>query len=388
MAKYKYSCTGHISIEGFGRYLEEECTMSRRNINLFSEELKERFDFPYVTLTNSGSSANLAAAMLLAEKVKCAGLPLTAVVSAFTFPTTIDSLLMAGFAIRVEDVDPGEFNISFSKLEELKQVPSVVAVTHFLGFPCAIEKITEYVHGYGGFVLQDACETLGMELDGRPIHEYGDVTTLSFYHPHHMSSYGGGAVITLNQADYIIADSVVHWGRACKCHIAENMCCVPQGPAHQFTYERVGANLEISELNACFGRWQLRNYNENEESRKANYECLYQLCRHNRNLRIWKAPDIRTSAFVFPVQLINGWTISDAFKILSEKQIEIRTLMGGVCNEQQAFRGILNRDILENAHRMAETTFFVGIHQTLKKGNIQHVGAELAELGKRTSVRS
>ena len=81
------------------------------------------------------------------------------------------------------------------------------------------------------------------------------------------------------------------------------------------------------------------------------------------------------------MQLVNGWTISDAFKIMSEKQIEIRTLMGGVCNEQQAFQGILNGDILENAHRMAETTFFVGIHQTLKKESIQHVGAELAELG-------
>jgi len=109
---------------------------------------------------------------------------------------------------------------------------------------------------------------------------------------------------------------------------------------------------------------------------------FYQLCRHNRNLRIWEAPDTRTSAFVFPVQLVNGWTISDAFKILSEKQIEIRTLMGGVCNEQQAFRGILNGEILENAHRMAETTFFVGIHQTLQKESIQHVGAELAEIGK------
>ena len=97
LVKYKYPCTGHISIEGFGKYLEEECTTSRRNIKMFSEELKERFDFPYVTLTNSGSSANLAAAMLLAEKVNRASLPLTAVVSAFTFPTTIDSLLMAGF---------------------------------------------------------------------------------------------------------------------------------------------------------------------------------------------------------------------------------------------------------------------------------------------------
>lgn len=219
MARYKYPCTGHITMDGFGRYLEEECVESRRNLNLFAKELRDRFSFPYVTLTNSGSSVNLAAALALAEKVRVAGMPLTAAVSAFSFPTTIDSLIMAGFTVTVVDVEPGEFNISFGKLSGMEPVPSVAAVTHFLGFPCAIREISEYVHSYGGFVLQDACETLGMEVSGRPVHIFGDITTLSFYHPHHMSSYGGGAVITINQEDYIIVDSAVHWGRACKCHI-------------------------------------------------------------------------------------------------------------------------------------------------------------------------
>ena len=381
MAKYKYPCTGHISIKGFGRYLEEESTGSRRNLRLFAKELSDRFGFPYVTLTNSGSSANLAAALVLADKVINAGLPLTAAVSAFSFPTTIDSLLMAGFTVRAVDVDPGEFNLSVDCLKALDPAPSVAAVTHFLGFPCAIEEIAAYVHGYGGFVLQDACETLGMEVAGRPVHEFGDITTLSFYHPHHMSSYGGGAVITLNRDDYIMADSVVHWGRACKCHIDEDLCNVPEGPAHQFTYERVGANLEMSELNACFGRWQFTNYEEIEEIRREHYKSLLDLCSQNKNLKVWKAPETNASAFVFPVRLMNGWTIEDAYKILREKQIEIRTLMGGVCNEQEAFRSLLNQNCLENAHEMAKETFFVGIHQTLKREAVQYVGQQLALIG-------
>ena len=381
MARYKYPCTGHITMDGFGRYLEEECVESRRNLNLFAKELRDRFSFPYVTLTNSGSSANLAAALALAEKVRAAGMPLTAAVSAFSFPTTIDSLIMAGFTVTVVDVEPGEFNISFGKLSGMEPVPSVAAVTHFLGFPCAIREISEYVHSYGGFVLQDACETLGMEVSGRPVHIFGDITTLSFYHPHHMSSYGGGAVITLNREDYIMVDSAVHWGRACKCHIDGQLCNVPKGPAHQFTYERIGANLEMSELNACFGRWQFRDYEEMEKIRLDHYQYLYALCSSNPNLRVWRAPDVKTSAFVYPVQMVNGWTIYDAYEVLSRKGIEIRTLMGGVCNEQAAFRKLLNQELLENAHKMAEETFFVGIHQTLTREQVRYVGEQLSILG-------
>ena len=381
MARYNYPCTGHIKMDGFGRYLEEECGESRRNLKLFAAELSERFSFPYITLTNSGSSANLAAALVLAEKVRAAGMPMTAVVSAFSFPTTIDALLMAGFKVTAVDVDYGEFNISFGKIREMFPVPSVAAVTHFLGFPCEIRAISEYMHSYGGFVLQDACETLGMEVSGDPIYTFGDITTLSFYHPHHMSSYGGGAVITINQEDYIMADSAVHWGRACKCHIDEQLCNVPKGPAHQFTYERIGANLEMSELNACFGRWQFRDYEVMEKIRLDYYQYLYALCSSNPNLRVWRAPDVKTSAFVFPVQMVNGWTIYDAYEVLSRKGIEIRTLMGGVCNEQAAFRKLLNQELLENAHKMAEETFFVGIHQTLTREQVRYVGEQLSILG-------
>ena len=381
MARYHYPCTGHIKMDGFGRYLEEECNESRRNLKLFAGELSERFSFPYVTLTNSGSSANLAAALVLAEKVRAAGMPMTAVVSAFSFPTTIDALLMAGFKVTAVDVGYGEFNISFGKLRGMVPAPSVAAVTHFLGFPCEIREISEYVHSYGGFVLQDACETLGMEVSGEPIHTFGDITTLSFYHPHHMSSYGGGAVITINQEDYIMADSAVHWGRACKCHIDEQLCNVPKGPAHQFTYERIGANLEMSELNACFGRWQFRDYEEMEKIRLDYYQYLYALCSSNPNLRVWRAPDVKTSAFVFPVQMVNGWTIYDAYEVRSRKGIEIRTLMGGVCNEQAAFRKLLNQELLENAHKMAEETFFVGIHQTLTREQVRYIGEQLSILG-------
>lgn len=380
--KFRYPCTRHIEMTGFGNYLEAEAKASRYNITRFSEELKERFRVPYITLVNSGSSANLVAALALAEKVKQAGLPMTAAVSAFTFPTTISSLILAGFELCIVDVEEGGFNISveaLQKLDEQSNLPSVVAATHFLGFPFEAEKIAQLVHKHGGFLLQDGCETLGMELDQVPVFQYGDITTWSFYHPHHMSSYGGGAVITLNQEDYLLVDSVAHWGRSCKCHVDKNLCTVPEGPAHNFTYERIGVNVEMSELNACFGRWIFRSWDEIEEKRQKNYQILYDALKDSRVMKVWAAPVINSSAFVFPIQLTDGRTILDAYQVLSKVGVEIRTLMGGVSNEQEAFVEILGDALQPNAHHMANTTFFVGIHQTLPEEDVRKVAEILKE---------
>ena len=382
MTSYRYPCTGYIDLKGFGQFLEDETRSPRYNINAFTNELKERFQAPFLTLVNSGSSANLVAALVLAEKIRKAGLPMTAAVSAFTFPTTISSLALAGFEIRIVDTEEGGFNISLKALEEMERenaLPTVVAATHFLGFPMKVREIADLVHRHGGFLLQDGCETLHMETDGALAFEYGDIFTWSFYHPHHLSAYGGGGIITLNQDDYLLVDSTAHWGRSCKCHVDHALCQVPEGPAHQFTYERLGVNVEISELNACFGRWQLRRWDEFEEKRLRNYQILYDELRDADHLRVWKTPNVNGSAFVFPVQLTDGRTIDDAYRILVAEGVEIRTLMGGVSNEQQAFVSLLGSEVQPHAHEMAKTTFFVGIHQTLPEEDVRTVAKKLKE---------
>lgn len=362
--KYKYPCTGKVETTGFGAYLEKNLKDPRRNIAKFGQELRQMYGIPYISLVNSGSSANLVAAMSMAEKIKGKGGKLTAAVSAFTFPTTISALIMSGFDVIFVDTEEGGFNLNAENLHELPDKPSLIVPTHFLGFPCAIEDIRRFADKNGCYVLQDGCESLNMQIEGKLAFEYGDICTWSFYHPHHLSSYGGGAVITLNETDFTLCDSIIHWGRLCTCHIAPEKCTAPSGPAHQFTYARMGVNVEISELNACFGRWQLQRFASDEIIRKQHYTTLYNGLKDNPNLKLYPHPDISGSLFVFPITLKNGWNVDEAWKVLSAEQLEIRTLMGGVSNEQLAFSHLSGQSC-RNAHAMAESTFFVGIHQTL-----------------------
>ena len=384
--QYKYPCTRNIGLKGFGSFLEEEAGAPRRNLGLFAKEFANLVSAPgddiskHLVLVNSGSSANLVAALAMADRCRREHRPLTAVVSAFTFPTTISSLLMAGFSVRLADVEEDGFNLSIESLRKEKEIPSLVAITHFLGFPANMKAFMEYKAATGCLILQDACETLDARLGDTPLYRFGDMITWSFYHPHHLSSYGGGAVYASKLDDFLITDSIAHWGRACKCHIDKSLCHVPDGPAHQFTYENLGVNVEMSELNACFGRWQIRDWAVIESRRRSHYSKLYNFIKDKADVIVWPFFNERhDSPFVFPV-LCRNLTIWDVYEKLSPSGIEIRTLMGGSATQQQAFQGKILFDDCPNASYMTEHAFFVGCHHTLSDDDIEFVGRQLRSL--------
>ena len=383
---YTFPCTRNIGMEGFGTFLEQEIAEPRRNLNLFRYEFGDLIGegdpqlAHRLTLVNSGSSANLVAAMAVASHLRSMQRPLTAIASAFTFPTTLSALLLAGFKVKLIDVGPKDFNLSVADLKAEKDVPSMVCVTHFLGFPADLDALDEYRRHTGCLILQDACETMTCHTtDGTPLYRYGDIVTWSFYHPHHLSSYGGGAIYAATEPLHIEADSIAHWGRACKCHIDPQLCKVPEGPAHQFTYERIGVNVEMSELNACFGRWQLRHWTDIESRRQSNYGRLYALLDDHPRLKVWPFFNARhDSPFVFPIYCRDK-IIDDVFSLLYPKGIEIRTLMGGATCQQPAFKDIVF-DHNDEAIHMASHTFFVGCHHTLTLDDVEHVGKTIANL--------
>ena len=73
---YTFPCTRNIGMEGFGTFLEQEIAEPRRNLNLFRYEFGDLIGegdpklAHRLTLVNSGSSANLVAAMAVASHFK------------------------------------------------------------------------------------------------------------------------------------------------------------------------------------------------------------------------------------------------------------------------------------------------------------------------------
>ena len=377
--KSPFPCTGRVSTEGFAAFVATELGESRHNLRLLEGELKQTLGAPFVTLVNSGSSANLAAAILVRQRC---GARRRVLMAGFSFPTTIASFTLLGFDVRLVDTEPDGFNLDPDALSgELDDRVAAVVVTHFLGFPAQLGRIATAAREHGALLVQDACETMSLQVDGTNLYEHGDLITHSFYHPHHLSSFGGGAVVVPSRDLHVHVQSIVHWGRSCRCHYDAERCEAPEGLNHNFWYQREGVNVEMSELNACFARWQLRSWPEQEARRWEHWSLWERALAGVPGVQIWPAHG-NVSPFVFPIGVAPG-RFADVTREIMARGVEVRSLMGGAMHRHPAYQHLAHTG-LKQCEAMGARSFFVGLHQTLETERVERAVEAVSDVLKAT----
>jgi CDP-6-deoxy-D-xylo-4-hexulose-3-dehydrase len=142
---------------------------------------------------------------------------------------------------------------------------------------------------------------------------WGDLSTQSFYPPHHLTMGEGGAVnIVRDQKLKVVCESFRDWGRDCWCPSGIDNTCnkrfdwqlgeLPKGYDHKYTYSHLGFNLKPLDPQAAIGRVQIRRLPEFIEARKHNWDVL------RRGL----APLEDVLEFALPTHA-TGWDASGGF---------------------------------------------------------------------------
>lgn len=118
-----------------------------------------------------------------------------------------------------------------------------------------------------------------------PTGSWGDLSTQSFYPPHHLTMGEGGAVNIIRRAPLkSYAESFRDWGRDCWCPSGKDNTCgkrfgwrlgeLPDGYDHKYIYSHLGYNLKPLDPQAAIGRVQLQRLTAFIEARKQNWEYL------------------------------------------------------------------------------------------------------------------
>ena len=285
----------------------------------FEQELAAFLGVRSSLLVNSGSSANLIALSVLTSPLIEAERRLQpgddVITCAAGFPTTVAPILQNGCVPVFVDADPITANLRVDQLDAAYSPgrTKAVMVAHALGNPFDIAAVLRFCRQHDLWLIEDNCDALGSTysmprdlaeslgfgenspgLDEGPDRVvrytgcWGDLSTQSFYPPHHLTMGEGGAVNVVKSDRRLrrIAESLRDWGRDCWCPSGRDATCgkrygwqlgeLPDGYDHKYVYSHLGYNLKPLDLQAAIGRVQLRRLPAFIEARRRNWQTLRQ----------------------------------------------------------------------------------------------------------------
>jgi CDP-6-deoxy-D-xylo-4-hexulose-3-dehydrase len=263
------------------------------------------------------------------------------------FPTTVAPIIQVGAVPVFIDSDPITGNVRFEQLEAayVAGKTKAVMIAHALGNPFEITAVLEFCRRHDLWLIEDNCDALGctyslpvarakaLGLDhllklaeanavagvAGDVHgsslsgvgslsstsvsssqkvpfvqngiltaytgTFGDISTQSFYPPHHLTMGEGGAVNIISRPPLkAYAESFRDWGRDCWCASGKDDTCgkrfqwqlgeLPKSYDHKYIYSHLGYNLKPLDPQAAIGRKQLKKLPAFIEARKQNWETL------------------------------------------------------------------------------------------------------------------
>lgn len=368
--------------------------------SLFEKGLAEFLGVKYCLTVNSGSSANLIAfntltSHKLGERAIKKGDEVIGV--AASFPTTVNPIIQFGAVPVFVDIDIRTHNIDVDLIEAaITSKTKAIMLAHALGNPFNVARVREICHKHNLWLIEDTCDALGAEFNGKKCGTFGDIGTLSFYPAHHMTMGEGGAVFMNNIELKVIAESYRDWGRDCYCPPGcDNTCgCrfeqkhggLPYGYDHKYVYSHQGFNLKITDMQAACGLAQLGKLEYFIEKRRKNYAYLkYKLESLTDFISVSiPTPNSEPSWFGFPITLKDGCGVSrvDATKFLDSNRIGSRLLFAGNLLKQPYFQDVEYRVVgdLKNTEKTMNDTFWIGVQPELDEVHFDFVANKLEEL--------
>ncbi|UJF29149.1 DegT/DnrJ/EryC1/StrS family aminotransferase [Kaistella sp. 97-N-M2] len=155
-------------------------------------EIKQHLQLKHILFVTNGTVA-------LQMAIKALDLKGEIITTPFSFVATTSSIVWEGCIPVFVDIDAESLNIDATKIEAaITDNTTAILATHVYGNPCDVETIDRIAKKHGLKVIYDAAHAFGVEINGKSIFEYGDISTCSLHATKLYHSVEGGFVVTQN----------------------------------------------------------------------------------------------------------------------------------------------------------------------------------------------
>jgi perosamine synthetase len=205
------------------------------------------------------------------------------------------------------DVDPRTLNLDPARIEEaITPRTRAIIVVHTFGCPAALDEILAIARRHNLFVIEDACEALGAQFDGRQVGSFGDAAVFGFYPNKQITSGEGGMLVTNNSNAAALARKLRNQGR--------------RDSGEWIQHEELGYNYRLSELNCALGASQLQRLETILERREAVAREYHRRLQTESGLQLpaLELPRRRISWFVYVLRLRESFSGAQRDHIIQE----------------------------------------------------------------------
>jgi len=153
-------------------------------------QLKDHLKVKHLLFVTNGT-------MALQMAIKALDLKGEIITTPFSFVATTSSIVWEGCKPVFVDIDRHSLNIDASRIEAaITKSTSAILATHVYGNPCDVKQIEQIAKKHKLKVIYDGAHAFGVQINGRSVFEYGDISICSLHATKLYHSGEGGLIIT------------------------------------------------------------------------------------------------------------------------------------------------------------------------------------------------
>ena len=175
----------------------------------------------------------------------------------FTFFASAEVVSKLGAKPVFVDIDKDTYLIDVDKIEEkITEKTKAIMPVHIFGQACDMEKLMKLADKYKLYVIEDSCQAIGSEYEGKKVSSFGIAGCFSFYPTKNLGGYGdGGMIVTDN-------DELVNRIRVLRAH----------GSKIKYYHQDIGYNSRLDEMQAAILNVKFKYLDDwNKQRRKHAY---------------------------------------------------------------------------------------------------------------------
>jgi len=380
---YAMTVHGKDEIDAVVNVLETSTQMGGKTRE-FENLVSSKFGHKYGIGVNSGSSA-LFLAMEILDLPKYSEV----ITPSLTFATTVGCIIKNNLIPCFVDVSKNTLIIDVDKIERnISEKTSALCIPNLMGNLPEWDKIKTLADKYNLKILEDSADIIGAKYKGQPTGNFADISITSFYGMHVINCAGNGGMITTSNIEYANKAKLLRsWGRSSSlfndAEAIENRFNVKIDDIDydaKFIFEKIGYNLEPSELGSAFGIVQFNKLDKILDHRKKVYHEL-----SNFFLKYEKWIDLPkknnhadTAWFAFPFFIKENAPFKrrDLMIFFENHNIQTRVVFTGNVTRQPAFKNenmIIDKDGLGESDYVMKNGMLIACHHGLDNAMVQHI---------------